>query len=60
MENLVLFRMKAHVSSALPQRQLVEVILECGLILFCRDRLLTAGVISKQSGVGVSSVGAGH
>ena len=45
--------MKALVPSVLPHRELVKVILEWGLILFCGDRALTDGVISKQFEVGV-------
>ena len=51
MENLAFFRMKFHVPSVLPHRELIRVILEHGLILVCGARVLTDGVISEESGV---------
>ena len=49
--------MRAHVPSVIQHRELVKIILEYGLILFCGDRALTDGVTLEKSRVGVGLLG---
>ena len=51
------FQNETHVPPVLSHREFIKIILEYGLILFCGDRVLTDGAISKKSGVKICLLG---